>query len=189
MKTATAQIEGLSPLQQGRYHQTEKLEKESPEDYETRTWREKAHVSKDGYVLIPAMGMKKCVEKAASMLSAKIKGRGKATYTKHFLSGIMVTEPPKVNFLAADMIPLWVFGNSMGKRGSAQGGRVAKCFPTIPHAGWKATATFYILDEIITKDIFEKHLIEAGNFVGLCVIRPENGGYYGRFKVNDLTWE
>ena len=186
MKTATVTIEGISPYQQGRYHQAEKLEKESHDDYEKRTWREKAHVDKDGFIFIPPMAFKKTVETAAKFLSIPIPGRSKALYTKHFLSGILVSEGMTLNVKKDDVPGMWVLGNARGQRG-ASGARVSKCFPTI-QKDWGGKVIFYILDEIITQEVFEKVVTEAGNFIGLGVFRPENGGYHGRFIVKEIEW-
>jgi len=187
---ATVEIEGLAVMQQGRYHQTPKTQsKESDDDYERRTWRDKAHKNEDGFVVIPPMAQKKCVEKAASMLSMKIVGRGKSTYTKHFLSGILVLEPAPINVRWDDMVGLWVFGDSKGERNKSGGKRVLKCFPTTPISDWRSTLIYYILDDTITEEVFSIHIREAGNFVGLGVFRPESGGYYGRFKVLSIVWE
>ena len=64
--------------------------------------------------------------------------------------------------------------------------RCQKCFPKITK--WSGEITFYILDETITQDVFEEHLAEAGNFIGIGRFRPRNNGYYGRFKVDKVDW-
>jgi hypothetical protein len=185
MKTATAQIEGISVLQQGRYHKTEKREKESADDYERRTWKERLHTDEDGFVFIPPMAFKKSIETAAKYLSIAIPGRGKALYTKHFKSGILVPEAVPLGVHKDDVDGVWVLGNSQGRAGAA-GPRVEKCFPTLRQ--WAGTVVFLILDEIITEEVFNRCLIEAGNMIGIGVFRPENGGYHGRFKVIGLSW-
>lgn len=185
MKTAMAIIQGISPYQQGRYHQTEKLEKETHDDHEKRTWLEKAHVDKNGFIFIPPMAFKKCLETAAKFLSIPIPGKNKSLYTKHFLSGILVSEGMTLNIKKENMDGLWVLGNARGQRG-ASGARVSKCFPTIQE--WGGVVIFYILDDTITKEVFERVLKEAGNFIGIGVFRPENGGYYGRFIVEKVEW-
>lgn len=40
----------------------------------------------------------------------------------------------------------------------------------------------------VTQQIFEQHLRDAGNFIGVGRFRPRNNGYYGRFKVVGLKW-
>ena len=185
MIIATVELEGISPYSQSKHHTTKKNERELPKDYEERTWRERMHVNKDGYVFIPPMAFKNCVAEIAKFLSVQIPGKGKSTYTKHFEAGILVTEEVVLAFKKADVQGEWLFLPSDGKRGS--GTRVDKCYPVIPE--WKASVTFYILDEIITKDVFEDHLSKAGQFIGIGRFRPRNNGFYGRFRVLKVNWQ
>ena len=185
MKTVVVKIKGVSPYQQGRFHKTEKTEKEQPADYEKRTWQEKAHYDKDGNVFIPPLAVKNCLVEAGKYTSKQIAGQGKKTYTQKFMSGILITEPVFIGKKIDDAKPMWVFGDSKGKRGGT-GGRVEKCFPTFPE--WEGDVTIYVLDEIITEDVLKEHLLEAGRFIGIGVFRPANNGYYGRFDVEKITW-
>ena len=63
-----------------------------------------------------------------------------------------------------------------------------KYFPIIPR-GWTATATFFILDDTITEDVFLYHMQQAGMLIGLGSFRVRNNGVMGRFKVVDMAWE
>jgi hypothetical protein len=149
-----------------------------------RTWRERLSVTDDGHVFIPPMAFKKSLETAARFLSMGIKGRGKATYTKHFKAGVLVTDGlilPDVK----DEVPGEVF--FVPSDGRAGGGkRVKRKFPVIRE--WSGDVTYYILDETITPDVFAAHLKEAGNFIGIGRFRPENGGFYGRYAVDGIAW-
>jgi hypothetical protein len=49
--------------------------------------------------------------------------------------------------------------------------------------------TFHILDDVISPDVFEQHLKDAGNFIGIGRFRPRNNGYYGRFSVKSIKWQ
>lgn len=91
MRQATFQLVSNSPYSQSRPHVTPKLNKETAGDYEARTWANRLHV-RDGQVVIPAMSLRNCISEAAKFLSIQIPGKGKATYTKHFDSGIMITQ-------------------------------------------------------------------------------------------------
>lgn len=188
MKHVITKIVGLSQYQQSRMyqHDTPKLNKESHEDYEERTWMEKGHYTKDGKVFIPPMAFKNCIAQASKYLSVQIPGKGKEKYTKHFLAGVLVLEPVVLNATKKDVKKYTVFGNSMGRRG-APGARVKKHFPTVEK--WEAEVSWHIVDDEITKDIFEKTLKEAGQFIGVGTFRPENGGHYGRFYVESFVWE
>jgi hypothetical protein len=78
-----------------------------------------------------------------------------------------------------------ISANPNGVRGD--GKRVNRTFPQVPN--WKGTATFVILDDTVTKPVFERHLKEAGRFVGIGRFRPENGGLNGRFEPTEFSYE
>lgn len=184
MKTCIATLKSVSAYSQSRGHITPKLEKETADDYERRTWREKCHVGDDGMIFIPGMSFKMGLDAAAKFLGHKIPGKRNATYTKHFLAGVLVLDNGPIQIAKADVDPEWLFVNADGVRGS--GKRVWKAFPLIPE--WQTDITFYIADETITKDVFEQHLAEAGKFIGVGRFRPERGGFKGRFEVAGTQW-
>lgn len=186
MKIATAHLKSVSPYSQNRKHNAPNInDKESASDKEARTWRERLHVNKDGYIFIPPMVFKKTLEEAAQFLSQRIPGKGKATYTKHFAAGVLCTEPLVLPIRKEDAKENWLSLPSNGKRGS--GGRVDKCIPVIEE--WEGKVDFLILDETITKDIFTSTLIDAGRFIGIGNFRPINRGYFGRFEVIKVDWK
>ena len=159
--------------------------KETHKDYEARTWRERLHYDpKSKEIFIPPMMFKLCLAEAAKFLSIKIPGKRNATYTKHFESGLLCLEGVPLGVKKDDVPGEWLFVPSDGKRGG--GSRVDKCFPLIP--SWSGSVTFHILDATITKDVFEQHLKEAGNFIGIGRFRPRNNGFYGRFGQTKLEW-
>lgn len=187
MKTCIATLKSVSPYSSSRPHVTAKLDsdgKESPDDYEKRTWREKLHVNDAGVVFIPGMSFKMALDKAAAFLGLKIPGRRNATYTKHFLAGVLVLEDCPIGITKDAPEPEWLFMNSDGVRGS--GKRVWRCYPLIRE--WQTDVAFYIADETITKDVFEQVLSEAGKFIGVGRFRPEKGGFKGRFQVMETVW-
>ena len=164
---------------------TKKDAKETSQDHEERTWRERLHVNSDGYVFIPQMAFKNCIAEAAKYLSKPIPGKGKSNYTKHFEAGIMVTDSLVLDVLAEDVEGEWFFVPSDGRRGGAR--RVDKCFPVIPE--WSGKVTFFIYDELVTQEVFTEVLEEAGRFIGIGRFRPRNNGFYGRFDVVDVQWK
>lgn len=185
MKIAIAKLESVSPYSQGRYHNTDKKEKELPKDHETRTWREKCHFNEDGDVFIPPMAFANSIKEAAKYLSISIPGQGKSKYTKNFESGVMVVDPLVIPMKKEDLIPEWVFVPSDGRRGGTT--RVEKCFPLIPK--WQGEVTYYIADDIITEEVFDKVLRASGQLIGVGRFRPRNCGYYGLFKVVSIKWQ
>jgi hypothetical protein len=184
MKIVTCRLASISPYSQSRYHDTAKLNKEQPDDYRARTWREHLHYDQAGIVYIPPMTFKNCLSEAAKFLSVQIPGKGKATYTKHFEAGVLVLEPCVLGIHKDTVEFENLFLPSDGRRGS--GKRVTKTYPLIRE--WETTCTFYVQDDMLTKDVFKYHLEQAGTFIGIGRFRPRNNGFYGRFRLIDLEW-
>ena len=185
MKTAICKLKSTSPYSQGRFHQTEKLEKELHADYEIRTWREKLHyLPETGQIFIPPMSFANSLKEAAKYLNIQIPGKGKSTFTKNFEAGIMVTEPLLINAYKDTVESETIHVPSDGRRGGTT--RVLKTFPLIRK--WEGTVMFYILDDIITSDVFTTVLEASGNLIGIGRFRPRNCGYYGRFEIIDIKW-
>jgi hypothetical protein len=189
MKTYKVELEGTTSMLFGKQYRVAELERESKADYEERTWRERLHTNSDGIACISPLAIKNCIRDAAKYLSEPIKGKGKATYTKHFKAGVMVydqapiSSSPHTLVRTADVEPLWLNVPSDGMTGGTK--RVPKAFPEVK-AGWKATVNVSVLDEIITSDVLHRHITQAGNFIGLGAMRVGNGGISGRFKINSM---
>lgn len=184
MRTVITRLTSASPYSQSRKLQTEKEQRQTSKDHEAACWRERMHVTDDGHVFIPPMAFKNCIAECAKFLGLQIPGKGKSTYTKHFEAGILVADPLVLDIKATDVQSEWLFVPSDGKRGG--GKRVDKCFPVIPK--WSGDVRWYILDDAITEEVFAKHLVEAGSFIGIGRFRPRNNGFYGRFKVDSIKW-
>jgi len=154
------------------------------EDWEERIWKRKAHVTEEGEVFIPPMALKNCLSEAASYKSMKIPGKGNQKYTKHFVAGILCVEPLLLGVPLEKVDKFHLYVPADGKRGGK--GRVWKIFPRIMK--WEAIAEVLVLDDIITEEIFELTLRDAGQFIGLGTFRPSNNGFYGRFDVLKVDW-
>jgi hypothetical protein len=185
MRQIVATLKGVSPYSQSRFHNEPKLEKESSDDYEKRTWMKRLHINADGKVFIPPTSFKNCLSECAKYLSVQIPGKGKATYTKHFEAGVMVVEPLVLDLTEDQVKGEWLHVPSDGRRGGTK--RVLKCFPCIPQ--WSGDVTFLVLDDTITEEVFRLHLEQAGKYIGLGRFRPRNNGYYGRFEIVDIIVE
>jgi len=185
MKIARVEITGTSPLSMSKYITAEKLPRELPVDYEKRCWQERIHRDKDGNVLIPPMMLVKSVQNAAGYLGMKIPGMRNATYNKRFRSGVRTNESIVLPMKWQDVPGEWYLVPSDGKPGG--GTRVEKCFPVIDE--WGGGMTFYITDDIITRDVFQEHLNIAGQLIGIGRFRPQNGGYYGCYTAEIKTWK
>lgn len=184
MKIATCRLESISPYSQSRYHETPHLNKELPDAYRDRTWREFLHYDANGQVYIPPMAFKNCLSEIAKFLSMKVPNAGKTTYTKHFEAGILVIDHSFLGIHKDEVEPERLFLPSDGRRGS--GKRVVKIYPLIRE--WKTTTTVYITDDIITEEVFRYHLEQAGTFIGIGRFRPRNNGFYGRFRIAKFEW-
>lgn len=174
-------LESCAEYSASRYHDTPKIPKETAEAYDIRTWREHAHADEKGNCFIPPQAFKMALDQAAQRLGERVgNGKGAATFTKHFLSGVqcMTKVPLKVKKDALDMEP--VLCNAKGIR-NGPGARVIRRFPVV--RSWAGEAEWWILDAVVTEEVFLRHLNEAGKLVGVGRWRVGNGGLNGRFKV------
>jgi len=185
MKTIVAKIRSTSPVSFSKYYVQEvpKQARETDQDYEERTWRNRVHARPDGTIYIPPFAFKNCLDNAAKYLSKQIPGKGKSTYTKHFVSGVMVREPLRLRVKKDHVQGEWRHVPADGQPGGAK--RVLKCFPVIRE--WRGEVVFTVLDDIITLDVLKEHLDVAGQFIGIGSFRPQNRGIYGRFVVETIS--
>jgi hypothetical protein len=177
-----------SPYSQSAKHDTPMLDRESHEDYDKRTWRDKCTVNKDGQVCIPAMALKQAIDTAAYKLGEKLKGRRGATFKGFFASGFFCDSDVPISngrpLKPEDGECKLISANADGVRGS--GKRVPRRFPEFEK--WQGVAQFTIIDDVITEPIFEQHVRAAGMVVGIGRFRPENGGMNGRFRITKFEW-
>lgn len=183
MKTAIVHLKSISPYSQSRYYSVPKQAKEPSAAYEDRTWRNRLNVDADGMVVIPPMALKNCLSEAAKLLGLRVPGKGRSTYAKHFLAGLLIADPIPLGIHRDKVASETLFVPSDGVRGG--GKRVLKHFPVIPE--WQGVANISIFDETIDANTLGLHLIQAGMFVGLGRFRPSSGGFYGRFAVTSLA--
>lgn len=185
-KLATITLRGIAPMTQSQdVSHIPKNSGEGPDAFDARVWMHKAY-QKDGLVHIKPFALQSCIIDGAKHAKEKIQGKGNSTWGKKFESGIMVEGDVNLNVRVEDLIERPVFVHANGQRGS--GSRVIRRFPEISN-GWTATAKVYILDDEITRDVFEKALQRAGMFVGLGQFRPQNRGTNGRFRAEIGDWQ
>jgi hypothetical protein len=184
MRTYECKLASVTPVAFGRFFSEEvpKGPKENHDAYEKRTWMNRAHTTKEGNVFIPPLAFKNALTAIAKYLGEQIPGKGKSTYTKHFASGVLVTDPLILPVKKDDLKGQWIHVPADGVRGGSK--RVLKCFPVIEE--WSGSLLVTVLDETITEEVLKRHLIEAGNFIGVGSLRVQNNGIYGRFKVVDM---
>jgi hypothetical protein len=184
MKTFTATLKSTSPISFGRYYAQDvpKKDRESAADYEERTWRERLHVADDGRIFIPPFAFKNCLDSAAKYLGKQIPGKGKNTFTKHFASGVLVMDPLVLSVKKTEVKGEWRYVPADGMPGGSK--RVMKCFPVVPK--WEGNVEIQVLDDTVTSEVLEEHLVQAGQFIGVGSFRPQNRGIYGRFRLVSL---
>ena len=185
MHTAICKLKSMSPYSQSKYIQEKKNRDETHSDFEKRIWIQRCHWDDEGKLYIPPMSVKNCLSESAKYKSIQIPGKGKSTYTKHFEAGVLVVDPLVLDITQDTIKHEWLHVPSDGRRGGTT--RVEKCFPLIP--SWQGEVEFLILDEIITQEVFEEHLRDAGSFIGIGRFRPRNNGFYGRFTVESVVWK
>jgi hypothetical protein len=185
MRTAIININGVSPYSASKVFENRvKNAGESFEDHENRCWRERLNVDSQGVGIIPPMAFAWALQVAAKRYAGKIVGKGNATWTKHFESGLLVVDALPLGVTRADVQGEWLFVPSDGVRGS--GKRVMKCFPIVHK--WGGDVTVHVLDDEITPAIFAKVADVAFKLVGVGRFRPERCGFYGRAEVKSLKW-
>lgn len=179
-------IELKTPYCQSRYHDTPKLNKEIPNDYERRTWRERLHVDDDGQIVVPGLAFANSLKEAAKFLSLQIPGKGKSTYTKHFAAGISVLDDVGTGKSKEEAIEKRMFVPSDGRTGG--GSRVMKSYPILlPPI--KLEVEYLITDDIITAEVFAHHIMQAGSLIGIGAFRVRNNGVFGRYVPTGIKWE
>ncbi|WP_065091456.1 hypothetical protein [Rhizobium leucaenae] len=186
---ATVTLRSFSPYSQSKQHDEPSLKGEGKGDYDKRTWKAKAHITKDGTLGIPAASMTQAIAEAAKYSKKQIPGQGKATWTAKFKSGIMLVDSfIDTGIILKDADFVDIMCDAQGKTGSAVSSRVPRRFPQVPE--WSATFQVWILDPIITEEIFREMVELAGMFIGIGRWRPVmNGGMNGRFIIDKLKWE
>lgn len=184
MKKVTVSLRSIAPYTQSRQHHVPKLDKETSDAHEVRTWREKCTANADGEICIPAMAFKQALDRAAKMLGTQIPGKGKNTYAKYFVAGVMIPDNLPIGVKKDEVEPIILSVNPMGIRGGR--GRVTRYFPQVQK--WAGDIEIFLLDDTITREIFEKTMKEAGLLVGVGQYRPENGGTNGRFVAEKFEW-
>ena len=181
MKTIAIRLEGVAAISFSAPIQSKPNPGEAHDAFEERCWRERMHVE-NGEVFIPPGAVKGCLQEAAKYRQESVPGKGKATYTKHFEAGIMVTQPLMLNIAPDEVGCDRRFVPSDGKPGG--GRRVWKNFPIIMPP-WFCDGEILVLDPLL-EDKPEKvkdYLEYGGKLIGIGRFRPRNRGYYGRFKV------
>lgn len=184
MRTAVCHLESTSPYSQSKPFEADRREDESPDERETRTWRDKCHATPDGHLFIPPMAFTWAIQFSAKRMGRPIPNSRGKTYTKMFEGGIICMDPIVLPDTKDRVTCERVYVNADGVRGS--GKRVFKNFPMVPE--WSGKLIVQLLNDAIPTELFEETLTYAGKFCGIGRFRPERGGYLGRFIVKKIHW-
>jgi len=182
---AVVTLESKSEVLMRQYHEAAKATGEKPDTYEERTWREGLHVDENENVILPTIWFVKSIAEAAKMLSEQVPGKGKATYTKHFTRGIIISSPDIVLPYKKDTLPSKrIHVPSDGRPGGSK--RVFRYFGCV--SKWTGTVEYEIFDPVITEDVFLRTLNAAGAFIGIGSMRRQSGGMNGVYCVKDCKF-
>lgn len=184
LRSCLVSIESVAPYSSSKKHEEPKLAEETHDEYDSRTWRHKLTTDSNGMVVISSSAFKQAVDGAAKMVCGKIPGGGSKTYTKLFVTGVIVEDNAPLGVHANEVEGERLFVNADGVRGS--GKRVFRTFPTIYK--WKTKVPFLITDPTLPESEFEKAVVAAGRCMGVGMFRPERGGSKGRFTVTSFEW-
>lgn len=203
MRLITVELHGRGPYVQSRFfsYEVPKLPRETPDQYEERTWRFKMHTvsDEDLRVCVPADALKKALEAAASRLSERVPGKNRQTFTGRFRSdvrcdgevrsgeGVLLHWREGGQVLRDDprIVDRHLHVSARGQKGV--GARVFRIFPFVHD--WMVTPSFMISDPAITDEVFLQHLQQAGLSTGIGSFRLENGGRCGAFIVNVASFK
>lgn len=185
MKIAHCHLASSSQYGQSKYLSDQKP-RGTDKDFEDQAWINRAHWNSEGKLFIPGTAFSLSLKEAAKYLGESIPGRGKERYTKHFEAGVMVTQNLILENITKDnILKITLHVPSDGIPGGSK--RVIKHFPYI--LGWRGIVSYFVIDDIISKDVFQKHLMLSGSLIGVGIHRPRNRGTWGRFVCDRIDWE
>lgn len=186
MREVVIAIEGLTAYSASQQIEEKKKSAESWDEFEKRTWRDKAHATEAGDVYIPGVSFKMALDFTAGILKEKIVGKGNQTYSPIFKTGVVAMNDLMLGIKTKDLKSIRLQQSSNGKK--MGGSRVPRWFPYIPK--WGGTLEMRIFNDTLPEDIFERYFSEAGLLCGVGRGRPEMGcaAGNGRFKATEFKW-
>lgn len=178
MKQYKVEITGVTPLLQNKPEEygfdEQWIEKKANEDWEKESLK-KLYIDSDGTIYQPSNHIERAMIEAGKKV--RVKGQGKATYSKLFGSMVSIVE-----FELPHKIPDYTTFKSLVVIPSTKG-RVMRYRPMFKE--WKLNFTIEAEEEI-AKDAIKEVLEIAGKYVGIGDWRPEKKGKYGKFQVTSF---
>lgn len=175
MKKYKVEIKGITPLLQNKPEEygfdVQWIEKQASEDWEKEALK-KIYRDNEGKIYQPSEHIIRTLIEAGKKI--KMKGAGKATYSKIF--GSMVSVEPYV--LIHDNQDFEIFKKLVVIPSTK--GRVMRYRPMLKD--WSLTFDILFEDEI-PSDVIKEALEIAGRYSGIGDWRPEKKGVFGKFQV------
>lgn len=175
MKAYQVEVKGITPLLQNKPEEygfdVEWVQKKASNDYEKEAYK-KLYVNAEGIIYQPATHFERAIIEAGKKI--KVKGAGKATYSKLFGSMVSILEMDCVHLNQDFEIlkQLVVIPSTKG--------RVMRYRPMFKNWGVRFTVEF---EDEIGADAIKEALEIAGSYVGVGDWRPEKKGKFGKFQV------
>ena len=175
MKKYEVEIKGITPLLMNKPEEygfdEQWIEKKASADWEKEALK-KVYKDADGTIYQPSDHVEKAIMDAGKKI--KVKGSGKATYSKLFGSMIQV-EPDAIQHLN----PEFDIHKSLVVIPTTKG-RIMRYRPRFKNWGLKFQVTF---EDEIQPEVIKEALEIAGKYSGLGDWRPEKKGKFGKFQV------
>lgn len=178
MKKVKVEITGITALLQNKPEEygfdNQWVEKTATTDYEKEALK-KLYINLKGIIYQPGCHIEAALIEAGKKI--KVKGQGKATYSKLFGSMVSVCQED-----VPHLIPKYEIFKKLVVIPSTKG-RVMRYRPMFRK--WKLQ--FYIeFEEEIPKEVIKEGLEIAGKFVGIGDWRPQKKGKFGKFQVTSF---
>lgn len=178
MKAYKVEITGITPLLQNKPEEygfdSEWVEKKAGNDYEKEALQ-KLYVTPEGQIYQPADHIEQSMIEGAKKI--RVKGQGKATYSKLFGSMVSVRE-----FRVEHLNDKYEVFKKLVVIPSTKG-RVMRYRPMFND--WKLQFTVEFEDEIPV-GVVKETLEIAGRYAGIGDWRPQKKGKFGKFQVTSF---
>lgn len=132
---------------------------------------------KEGQCFIPAEQMRIALINGGTYLKSKVGTRTKSM--KGIIAAVLQINPEQITLPDYDEID---------KRSAVNRNVKARVMVVRPKwMKWKAEFEMILDNGTLTKEMLTELVSVTGNYVGIGSYRPTNNGYFGRFKLNDIT--
>ena len=185
VKRIKIKFKSISPVLFDQYVDTERIEGETPLQFENRTWKDRSHYNEGGNVIISGFLLKTTLEPAAKLLGKRIGGGKKGMGLSHYIRLIQVEGDIVTNTTRDTVVGRKSFVSSNGKQ---DGGKVSRTYPKIQKWEGVLTICYPTIADALNEEIVMEHLQVAGEFVGIGHWRPgaPSCGTFGRFSVEKV---